>query len=110
MDRPRPVERTHLAGEPAREVPWLVERAMEGRATLLLLLSRDGADAEAAVRGLVLPTLESRQLPDEAYTEISAIAWEQQLPGAILDRLGLPDRPRATPGSDWPAAIPGCWW
>ncbi|OYO03532.1 helix-turn-helix transcriptional regulator [Enemella evansiae] len=97
MDRPRPAEPGHLAGEPAREIPRLVERALDGRATVLLLLARDSADAEAAVRGLVLPTLESRQLADEAYTEVSAIAWERELPGAVLERLGLPEVTEADP-------------
>lgn len=91
MQRPQSGERAYLSGEPAREVPRLVEQALTGRASLLLLLGGDSADAEAAVRGLVQPALAARGLPSGHCTEVAAIGWERQLPGAVLERLGLPD-------------------
>ncbi|OYO18423.1 hypothetical protein CGZ93_15700 [Enemella dayhoffiae] len=89
MPQFRSAELAHPLGEPARAVPGLVEQALSGRATLLLLVAGEAADATAAVRALVLPTLQSRRLDEADFIEVAAMAWEREQPGAVLERLGL---------------------
>ncbi len=75
-------------GNPAETVRRHVERALAGRASILLLLAQDVADASAALHTWVAPLLD-RGDDGPRYTQVTGLAWEREQPGGVLERLGL---------------------
>lgn len=72
---------------PAADARTLVHQALSGRATLLLLLADEAADATAALDSWVMPLLNGDA--DRSYRHATGLAWERDRPGAVLARLGL---------------------
>lgn len=72
-----------------RSVPQLVEAALTGRATLLLLLGRNGEDVHSVIDSLVRPVAFNAGVRETDVVEVTGLAWERELAFGVLDRLGL---------------------
>lgn len=71
----------------SRSVPQLIESALAGRATMLLLVGRNGDDVHSVIDSLVRPTAVARGVRD--LVEVTGLAWEAGLEFGVMDRLGL---------------------
>ncbi|WP_432560019.1 helix-turn-helix transcriptional regulator [Granulicoccus sp. GXG6511] len=88
------MERFEHNGEPhndgaTRSVPQLVDAALGGRPTVLLLLGRNGDDVHSVIDTLVRPVAAARGVRDADVLEVTGLSWEQGLEFGILDRLGF---------------------
>jgi DNA-binding CsgD family transcriptional regulator len=72
-----------------RAVPHLVAAALAGRATLLLLLGRNGEDVHSVIDSLVRPTALGAGVRDLDIVEVTGLAWEHNVEFGVLDRLGI---------------------
>ncbi|MDO5499606.1 MAG: LuxR C-terminal-related transcriptional regulator [Propionibacteriaceae bacterium] len=90
-----------------KSVPQLVEVALGGRATLLLLIGRNGDDVYSVIDSLVRPIASARGVVESRFVEVTCLAWERDLEFGVLDRLGLdraePARSLARAASAGPA-------
>lgn len=89
MDRLERVgEVTHTDGA-TRSVPHLVEVALAGRASMLLLIGRNGDDVHSVIDTLVRPVAASRGVRGTDLVEVTGLGWERDLEYGVLDRLGV---------------------
>lgn len=58
----------------SRSVPQLIESALAGRATMLLLVGRNGDDVHSVIDSLVRPTAVARGVRD--LVEVTGLAWK----------------------------------
>lgn len=72
-----------------RSVPPLVDAALSGRPTLLLLLGRNGDDVHAVIDSLVRPATAGRGVGDGDFVEVTGLSWERDLEFGVVDRLGV---------------------
>ncbi|HHV20178.1 MAG TPA: hypothetical protein GXZ30_01350 [Propionibacterium sp.] len=82
-------ETSHGSDGAARTIPHMVEAALTGRPTLLLLLGRSGDDVHSVIDTLVRPGIAARGVRDTDLLEVTCLAWESELDFGVLDRLGF---------------------
>lgn len=72
-----------------KSVPQLVEAALAGRATLLLLLGRNGDDVQSVIETLVRPAAMAQGVGGNDLIEVTGLPWERDREFGVLDRLGV---------------------